>query len=56
MHPRCSSQLNLTGPSAATTSRNGPEACDDGNTTTETACPYGTAQLHHVQRRLHGPV
>ncbi len=26
-----------------TASRNGPEVCDDGNNTTETSCPYGTA-------------
>ncbi|WP_257453293.1 DUF4215 domain-containing protein [Archangium lipolyticum] len=29
--------LNVSGPSH-------PEACDDGNTTTESSCPYGTAE------------
>jgi cysteine-rich repeat protein len=34
--------LNLTGPVCGDGAVNGPEACDDMNTVTETSCAYGT--------------
>jgi hypothetical protein len=37
----CSMSLSLMGPYCGDTMTNGPEVCDDGNTMTETACPYG---------------
>jgi cysteine-rich repeat protein len=48
--------LPLTGGYCGDGTQNGPEACDDGNTTSETSCPYGTASCTRCNASCSAPL